>query len=320
MSLFQARPGNALKSPASKNERSTVQQPEVDTTESPSRWEIRWDLLLRYRLIEIIALWEGRLTTTHLCDTFGIGRQQASKDINNYIREIGPGNIVYDKKLKGYAPTDAFLPHVTSGQADEYLHLLNRNTELSNTFESLRLQVANTEVLGVPIRNVRPEILRPIVTAARSQSRIEVDYVSVHNPDREGRIIVPHTMVYTGLRWHVRAWCEKNQDYRDFVLSRFRDEVEVLDTSVQGAAGDVAWNATVVLNLVADPRLTPEQREVVEEDYGMQSGSLKITTRACLAHYVLQQLRIDPVRSGSLPPESTQIVLTNMEEVKPWLF
>jgi hypothetical protein len=47
-------------------------------------WQTRWDLLLRYRTIEIIALWEGRLTTNHLCATFGIGRQQASKDINTY--------------------------------------------------------------------------------------------------------------------------------------------------------------------------------------------------------------------------------------------
>ena len=33
-------------------------------------WPIRWDLLLRYRLIETIALWEGRLTTNHICHSF----------------------------------------------------------------------------------------------------------------------------------------------------------------------------------------------------------------------------------------------------------
>ncbi len=289
--------------------------------ETRSRWEIRWDLLLRYRLIEIIALWEGRLTTNHLCDTFGIGRQQASKDINNYIREIGPGNLEYDKALRGYAPTDDFEPTVTSGQADEYLHLLNRNSELSNTFESLRLQVANTELVGVPIRNVRPEILRPIVTAARQQRRIDVDYVSVHNPNREGRIIVPHTMVFTGLRWHVRAWCEKNQDYRDFVLSRFRGLPDPMDVSEQGVAGDEAWNTELVLSIVADPRLSAEQRKVVQEDYGMARGVLRVPTRACLAHYVLQQLGIDPARvTDDLAPEATQIVLTNLADVEPWLF
>ena len=78
-----------------------------------SKWPIRWDLLVRYRFIETLVLWEGRLTTRHLCETFGIGRQQASKDINNYIREIGSGNLVYDKYLKGYKPSPDFKPRVT---------------------------------------------------------------------------------------------------------------------------------------------------------------------------------------------------------------
>ncbi|HEY9459587.1 MAG TPA: hypothetical protein VIR04_02170, partial [Paralcaligenes sp.] len=64
-------------------------------------WPLRWDLLLRYRLIEIVAQWEGRLTTNHLCDSLGIGRQQASKDINSYLKDIAPGNLVYDRHLKG---------------------------------------------------------------------------------------------------------------------------------------------------------------------------------------------------------------------------
>jgi len=51
-------------------------------TDKQQKTQGRWDSLLRYRAIEIIALWEGRLTTNHLCDSFGIGRQQASKDIN----------------------------------------------------------------------------------------------------------------------------------------------------------------------------------------------------------------------------------------------
>ena len=97
----------------------------------PSRieqqWPFRWELLLRYRFIETIALWEGRLTTRHLCDTFGIGRQQASKDINNYLREVGPGNLEYDKFLKGYKPAAGFRPMVTQGLADGILINVTRD-------------------------------------------------------------------------------------------------------------------------------------------------------------------------------------------------
>lgn len=283
-----------------------------------TKWPFRWELLLRYRFIETIALWEGRLTTRHLCDTFGIGRQQASKDINNYIREVGPDNLVYDKYLKGYKPTDTFSPQVTLGLADEYLHLMARNNELMNVFESLALNVANVQVLSVPVRDVRPEVLRPIMQAARQQRRLEVDYVSLNNPDREGRIIVPHTLVYTGLRWHVRAWCEKHQEYRDFVLSRFRDTPEIMDESDHGIEGDIDWHTMVTIRLVPDERLSEAQRDVVEMDYGMEGGALVVNTRARLVPYVLQMLHVDTGKAAD--PRAQQIVVENREELAPWLF
>jgi len=283
------------------------------------KWPFRWDLLLRYRYIETIALWEGRLTTRHLCDTFGIGRQQASKDINNYIREVGPGNLEYDKFLKGYKPTDQFAPRVTQGLADEYLHLMARNNELLNVYDSLSLNVANVQVLSVPVRDVKPEILRPIMQAARQQKRLEVDYVSINNPDREGRIIVPHTLVYTGLRWHVRAWCEKNQEYRDFVLSRFRDIPEIMDESSHGVEGDGEWNTTVTIRIEPDPRLSEAQREVVEVDYGMVNGGLDITTSGKLVPYALKLLHTDP-KEELADPMAQQIVVQNRDELDPWLF
>ena len=283
------------------------------------KWPIRWDLLLRYRFIETIALWEGRLTTRHLCDTFGIGRQQASKDINNYIREIAPNNLEYDKYLKGYKPTAKFTPALTEGLADEYLHLMARNNELSNVFDSLSLNIANVEVLSVPVRDVKPEVLRPIMQAARQQKRLDVDYVSIGNPDHEGRIIVPHTLVHTGLRWHVRAWCEKNQEYRDFVLSRFRDIPDIMDESEHGAAGDTLWNTMVAIRIVPDPRLNKEQQLVIERDYGMEKGLLEVTTRAKLVPYALKQLHIDP-KEVLDDPAAQQIIVENLDEVSTWLF
>ncbi|MEH6634034.1 MAG: WYL domain-containing protein [Halioglobus sp.] len=283
------------------------------------KWPFRWDLLLRYRFIETIALWEGRLTTRHLCDTFGIGRQQASKDINNYIREVGPGNLEYDKFLKGYKPTGDFQPQLTLGLADEYLHLMARNNELMNVFESLSLNMANVEVLSLPVRDVKPEVLRPIMQAARQQKRLDVDYVSINNPDREGRIIVPHTLVYTGLRWHVRAWCEKNQEYRDFVLSRFRDIPEIMDDSEHGIIGDTQWNTIIMIRIVPDPRLSQEQQDVVEVDYGMENGALEVTTRGKLIPYALKSLHVDPNEQLD-DPMAQQIIVENRKELEPWLF
>ncbi|MEH6583566.1 MAG: WYL domain-containing protein [Halioglobus sp.] len=287
--------------------------------DTQKKWPFRWDLLLRYRYIETIALWEGRLTTRHLCDTFGIGRQQASKDINNYLREVGPGNLEYDKFLKGYKPTDEFAPSVTRGVADEYLHLMARNNELNDVFESLALNNANAESLSVPVRDVKPEVLRPIMLAARQQKRLDVDYVSINNPDHEGRIIVPHTLVHTGLRWHVRAWCEKNQEYRDFVLSRFRDIPEIMDDSDHGIEGDSDWNTWVTIRIVPDTRLSSEQQAVIEHDYGMEQGVLEVSTRAKLVPYALKLLHIEH-KQQLADPTAQQIIVENRKELEGWLF
>lgn len=278
----------------------------------------RWELLVRYRFIEIIALWEGRLTTRHLCDTFGIGRQQASKDINNYKRSIGPGNLQYDKFAKGYVPSDGFVPKVTRGEADEYLQLVARASELQQTLADLAHAGANTEVLAPPKRQVPAEVLRPLIIAARECRRVEVDYVSLNNPDREGRIIVPHTLVWTGLRWHVRGWCEKNRDYRDFVLSRFRGEADIMDLSEHGVQGDASWQQFVTLRITPDPRLSPDQQAVVAHDHDMTDGCLELTVRSRLVSYLLKLMNLH-ADADSRAPESQQIVLANAAEVAPWL-
>jgi predicted DNA-binding transcriptional regulator YafY len=280
---------------------------------------LKWDLLQRYRLIEIIALWEGRLTTNHLCHTFGIGRQQASKYINDYLHNIGPNNLQYDTQLKGYKPTEQFKPVVTTGVADEYLHLLNRNADLQRRFETLGLQVTNTAVLNVPLRKVRPEVLRPIITAAQEQKRVEIEYVSMTSPEQEVRVISPHTLVFTGLRWHVRAYCEKNRDYRDFVLSRLRGVPDIIHESDNGIEDDSAWNTSVTIRIKPDPRLSAPQRKVIMEDYDMARGSLTIKTRGPLVHYAMQLMQIDPqVLQGK--PSAQQIIVDNLEDIQQWLF
>lgn len=63
--------------------------------------QICWDLAFRYCLIETVACCEGRLTTGHLMQCFGISRQQVSKGINTYISEHAPESLTYAKQIKG---------------------------------------------------------------------------------------------------------------------------------------------------------------------------------------------------------------------------
>lgn len=278
-----------------------------------------WDLLMRYRLIEIVAQWEGRLTTNHLTNSFGVGRQQAGRDIKFYMTHIGPGNLTYDPSLKGYVPSANFVPKLTTGMADEYLHVLSRSKDIAHMFSGLDLAFAHTEILQVPLRQIEPSILRAIVQAAREHRRVELAYISMTSGVEEERIIVPHTLVCTPLRWHVRAYCEKHREYRDFVLSRFRGLPELMEESEKSMNDDVLWNTEVTILIKPDSRLDPIQRDILAHDFGMMEHCLHVKTRAPLVTYVLKAFNLDADKLDA-DPQAQQIVLANRQEIAPYFF
>ncbi|WP_404366476.1 helix-turn-helix transcriptional regulator [Marinobacter sp.] len=283
-----------------------------------TEWPIRWDLLLRYRLIEIIALWEGRLTTNHICHGFGIGRQQASKDINTYLREIAPDNLVYDRHLKGYVPTAEFRPVVTQGHSGEYLDLLTRNNALSQTFESLNIGLPNSTVINVPRRLAEPSVVRALVAATRQGRRLRVEYFSLSDPRSVHRVIEPHTLVYSGQRWHVRAWCEERRQFRDFVLSRFRGTPEILPERCRHTVDhDADWNQMVTVELRPDRRLTQDQQAIIASDFDMSDNRLRMETRGALVRYLLALVGVRPYTRDP-DPLVQQLELANPEAVAPW--
>ncbi len=68
-----------------------------------------------------------------------------------------------------------------------------------------------------------------------------------------------------------------------------------------------------------DSRLKPEQRTIIEADYGMQDGRLVIETRGALVQYVLQRYQIDPTKVHA-KATAQQIVVANLDELQPWLY
>lgn len=270
---------------------------------------------IRYRIIELLSYWEGLVNTTQLMQHFSISRTQAQKYFKSY-RENYPGNLVYDKHLKGFKPNEDFLPHCISSDVSEYLDWLNNSSELSVPVRNTGFTNAS---LSLPVRQVSPLVMRGLISAIRQQRRLEVDYVSLANPNGEGRIIQPHIFVKTGLRWHLRAFDEKHQQFRDFVLSRFRGQAELLDTATHKAGQDTGWNSFIEMVFCPDSRLTAEQRRVIEQDYQMRDGKLVTTTRAALAQYLLQDMQVN-IKFHDAIPEAQQLILLNRNDILQWLF
>lgn len=283
-----------------------------------SKWPFRWDLLARYRMIEIVALWEGRLNTGHLMQSFGIGRQQASKDINTYLADVAPDNLIYDKQLKGYKPSDSFIPQLTSGHADEYLHILARSEDITVTFDELDMGFENVAMVRPVTRSISPQVLRPLVQAIREKKRVDICYTPLKDGEAVERIISPHTLVCTPIRWHVRAYCEHARDYRDFVLSRIQGIPDINDQATHNKYADKFWSTEVNINIEPDPRLSDKQKKVVEKDYAMKDSVLCIKTNASLVRYVLDAYSID-IHIQKSNPQIQQIVLQNLAELTTYL-
>jgi predicted DNA-binding transcriptional regulator YafY len=138
-------------------------------------------------------------------------------------------------------------------------------------------------------------------------------------PMVKGALFSPTYFVKTGLRWHLRAFDEKHQQCRDFVLSRFRGQPEILDNATHNAAQDIGWNSIITMIFSPDSRLSPEQKVVIEQDYQMEDGKLVTKTRAALAQYLLQDMQVN-IKFHDAIPEAQQLILVNYNDIKQWLF
>jgi predicted DNA-binding transcriptional regulator YafY len=278
--------------------------------------DLKLDLYRRLRLIEMIALWEGRLTSNSLNQAFGIKRQQASKDIS-YYRNDCPDNLEYDSKLKGYKTTEAFVAKYTDGTLDEYLNFLSFNQEASKHVTTITQVNTPIEILTPPNRCVEPEIIRALIKACRNRDRIDVKYASVSSPLGKERIITPHTLISSGYRWHIRAYCEEAKKYKDFVLGRFLEIISTNEESVD-IPGDNDWNTFIDLVIVPNPNYSKDQQRLFARERGMNGMKQVVNIRAPLAQYYLQLMHI-PFHDYS-PDMKHYIILENLNQVKEHLF
>ena len=78
---------------------------------------------------------------------------------------------------------------------------------------------------------------------------------------------------------------------------------------------DQDWQHRVVVEMVPDPRLAPEQQAVVAHDFGMSDGEWRLSIRAKLLPFVFKLLQIDPQNLNE-DPTGQQIVVRNLAEIQ----
>ena len=251
-----------------------------------------WGQDKRLEFIDFRLLWDGKINRGEVAEYFNVSIQQASLDFAKYLVVTGD-NMVYDRRDKVYRATENFKPLFIAPDTQTYLNELS-GLAIGTISPSLSFMGARPpcDVVTLPIRRVRTEMLLPILWAIRDGTEIEIKYQSMKHPDPTRQWIAPHSLAFDGSRWHARAWCHGSSRFRDFVLTRFQEIYGHRQGSVD-AQTDTEWQTFVVIEIEPNPNLTVSQRDSVVTDFGMQTGRLSKTIRRALVSYFVRHLRID---------------------------
>ncbi|WP_257285472.1 WYL domain-containing protein [Endozoicomonas sp. SESOKO1] len=247
--------------------------------------------LQQFKFIELLLAYEGQITNQQIREKFGISSVQASRILASY-REAYPRNT---QKQKGqgrgrYVPTARFTPEVTNLSVESYFK--SAGTE----FDNVLIEDIRQDFTIIP-----PPIFREIRKAVSTQSAVKILYRSMSHPGGAERIIHPHSFVFAGRRWHVRAFDEKSEEYRDFNLARiWKAESTSSDAS---PSIDIEWEEKVQLELRPHPLLTPEQVQLIRDELFKGATGRRVTTRRALVRYVLRELEAAEDPETQIPPE-----------------
>ena len=264
----------------------------------------------RLEFIEFRLFWEGRLNRADIMDRFAISMPQASKDLGLY-ESIAPGNLFYDVSAKRYLASADFTPRFIEPNADGFLIQLRNLADHTLPVEQTWLGAAPpAEVMPIPTRRVSVSVLRSVLKAIEKGTAVRVLYQSMNErrPGPMWRWIAPHALAHDSLRWHVRAFCEETKIFKDFLLSRCLEVGEDRKTDVR-ASQDKYWNEQFSVVLIPNPILSPEQQQVVAQDYCMEYGQVAVPVRKALLYYFNKRLRLDIAREKDRIRETPVVVL-----------
>ena len=256
--------------------------------------------------IDFTLLFKGEAVRADLVDRFSIAPTQATKDFTMY-RELAPGNIEYDQKLKLHKRGEAFEPLF------DYDVVRTLATISQGYGDGFTGKVKPPLACEAPYHLNKPSlsIVAKVTEAIYKGKALSITYVSLSSGETT-REIVPHTLVDNGLRWHVRGFDRKHGEFRDFVLTRIKAAVVLEDSTLSETefeTQDRQWNRFVELELVPHPRI--EHREAIELDYGMKGGVMKVEIRAATVGYLLRQWHVDCSKAHSLQGTEYQLWLKN---------
>lgn len=286
--------------------------------------DVKWATRQRLHYIEIMAWYAGVVTRGDLAKAFGISDAAATKDLKLYT-DLAPGNLAYNHSVFGFVPGEGFAAAFTDLAPAAVLPVIAANlAEAGGPYGTDPIYGLATACLPLPVRLPSQQVLAQITRAMRGARKLNVRYRSLSDRETpEYRIIEPHTLVNTGLRWHVRAYNEETCDFRDFVLSRISHAERLDEPAESNVQYDDDWVEMECLKLAPHAGLDEQKRANLLLDFGANDDVIEIKVRRALIAYVLQRLNVDTTKDHALNPNIHQLMLLNRDEIEPfaaWAF
>ena len=263
----------------------------------------------RLHVMQGVLAWEGELGNSRVRELFDVQLIQASRLLADLKKKLGDQVVLAGGRARAIRPAapENFPVTMTLG---EYSRVTGQADQDQEIIEEARLDFTN----------VTPNLFATLRQAVITQSGVEIRYASMSNPVPAARIIYPHVLVHVGRRWHVRAWCATRYAFRDFTLGRIHSATSLAGmTAPKDKKDDTAWNTQVTITLIAHSQLGPEQQRVISDEYLGGCTEKRVSSRACLCQYVIQDLRAAVSPDKERPPDY-QIEVANIEELRGCLF
>jgi len=256
----------------------------------------------RLAFIDFCLQYHGSVGRSELMAHFGTAVASSTRDFTLY-RELAHENLILRHENKRHEP-HAALKTLAHGFGDG----------LSVTPGQSGFCEDAPDLITPP-----QDVLATVSRAISQQQAVRITYQSLSSGASE-RVVVPHSIVNNGQRWHMRGYCRKRGAFRDFVCNRITsviiDKADIAEHEHQ--TSDAEWNEQLTLELIPHP--CQSHPEAIALDYGMQVTNMsgqnnqpvrKVSIRAARAGYLLRHWNVDCSPDHRLPEQEYHLWLRN---------
>lgn len=259
----------------------------------------------RLSFIDFSLYFLGNVRRADIMARFGVAPAVPTRDLALY-RQLAAANLELDLGSKAYRILPTFQP-LFEHRLEQVMPALMQGEPYSiETLGSPSLPGDYPALLNRPAM----PILAAVSRAIRQQRLLNVRYYSASSGEQE-RVIAPHALVDSGLRWHVRAFDRLRGRFIDLVLTRLL-AAEMLDDAPQPhehASHDEQWQRSITLQLVPHPKLPDPTIAIL--DYAMTDGVLTISARAANVGYLLRRWYVDCSANAAIDDPACRLWLQN---------